>query len=277
MKKSLFLFLIFAKASFFANASLISYSGYTLDTDTSIVTGGGLEWQRWPSTNGLGLTEFNLLSNGYYSGWRLATSDEVIGLLDAFSPVSVSDAVASTGGFSYSSPYADGSDGFDHLTTILGDNFAHINDVSPQDEIFSETGALFSHINDDGEEVYGTVLLHSDYKVLGLPELTGPIASNLPGKPSDVSLNLGLLSQSFLDDLNTITDPSFREHERQSAVNTYSKYSDSFSIALVRDIEQTGIQQVPELSASTAPVALLLLIGLLCLGIESRRKRAIIA
>lgn len=261
MKKSLFLFFVLLKLSFFANGSTVSYAGYTLDTETNIVTGAGLEWMRWSSTVGTGLTDLNYNA---YSGWRLATSDEVVGLLDAFSPVSLSDAVANTGSFSYSAPYADGLDSFDQLINIMGDNY--YSGQFNSDNVFSETGAVFSYINEDGEESYGSLSVQSDYKTFH-----PAIPDSVMGEASSVSLNLGLLSQSVLDAIQSLTDPEFREYARQSAADGYTKNSDSFSVALVRDVAHA-----PELSATAAPIALLLLLGLLCLGVERRRRYATI-
>jgi len=35
-----------------AFAGLITYNGHTLDENTNIVTGGGLEWLQWTETKG---------------------------------------------------------------------------------------------------------------------------------------------------------------------------------------------------------------------------------
>lgn len=62
------------------NAATISYNGYSLDTDTNIVTGGGLDWIQWDETAGLSINDA-LASN---SGWRLATTAEVESLFGSF-------------------------------------------------------------------------------------------------------------------------------------------------------------------------------------------------
>jgi hypothetical protein len=77
VKKLLGSFLITAFVSFPAHSQLISHSGYTLDTQTNIVTGGGLEWLQWDETAGLSVTV--ALSENV--GWRMASASEMNGLL----------------------------------------------------------------------------------------------------------------------------------------------------------------------------------------------------
>lgn len=72
-----------------ANASLISYNGYTLDTDTDIVTGGGLEWLQWDVTVGESISsaiDSNGIFNGlnYGAGWTLASNLQMATLFDSF-------------------------------------------------------------------------------------------------------------------------------------------------------------------------------------------------
>ena len=70
-----------------ASASLISHNGYTLDTDTDIVTGGGLEWLQWDQT--LGNSVQWLLDGNAETiaggGWRLADNTDMSTLFNSFS------------------------------------------------------------------------------------------------------------------------------------------------------------------------------------------------
>lgn len=66
--------------SYSANSAIITHNGYSLDTDTNIVTGGGLQWLQWDETVGMSIA--NALSAN--SGWRLATNSEMAGLLNSF-------------------------------------------------------------------------------------------------------------------------------------------------------------------------------------------------
>lgn len=73
---------IFLSFSLSANATTISHVGYTLNTETNIVTGGGIEWLQWDETVGLSIDD--ALTNYSSDGWRLASNAEVGALFRAF-------------------------------------------------------------------------------------------------------------------------------------------------------------------------------------------------
>jgi hypothetical protein len=64
-----------------ANAASLTHNGYTLDTETNIVTGGGLQWLQWDVTDGMSINQ----ALGTFSGWTLASNIQMTGLLTAFS------------------------------------------------------------------------------------------------------------------------------------------------------------------------------------------------
>lgn len=66
-----------------ANAATISHYGYTHDTETNIVTGGGVEWLRWDQTRGMSANEALATYRG--DGWELASNEQVAALLTPFS------------------------------------------------------------------------------------------------------------------------------------------------------------------------------------------------
>ena len=76
------------------HAALVSHHGYTLDTETNIVTGGGLEWLQWDVT--LGDSVNTALGNHAANGWRVATNTEMSTLLNAFPFGMVFDDIEST-------------------------------------------------------------------------------------------------------------------------------------------------------------------------------------
>jgi hypothetical protein len=82
--------ILFLFTGFQANAALITHNGYTLDEDTDIVTGGGLEWLQWDVTKGLSVNTA-VAANGifggadYGNGWTLATNEQMAALFNAFS------------------------------------------------------------------------------------------------------------------------------------------------------------------------------------------------
>lgn len=65
-----------------AHSALITYNGYTLDTDTNIVTGGGLEWLQWDQTQGKSINEAITQYNA--AGWKLASNTQMAALFRAF-------------------------------------------------------------------------------------------------------------------------------------------------------------------------------------------------
>lgn len=74
-----FLLLSFSLTS---QSTTLSYSGYTLDTSTNIVTGGGLQWLRWDQTLSMSIDQALQLYGA--DGWRLAANTEVATLMNAF-------------------------------------------------------------------------------------------------------------------------------------------------------------------------------------------------
>ena len=67
-----------------ANATLISHYGYTLDTNTDIVSDGQLEWLRWDVTRDSYDTVNNVLAQYAPEGWRLASNTEMVQLIEDF-------------------------------------------------------------------------------------------------------------------------------------------------------------------------------------------------
>ena len=66
----------------FANATLITHNGYTLDTDTKIVSNGVVEWLQWNQTTGMSINEALSAFSG--EDWQLATNSQMAELFNAF-------------------------------------------------------------------------------------------------------------------------------------------------------------------------------------------------
>lgn len=66
------------------NAEIISYYGYTHDTNSSIVTDGELEWLRWDVTDVGDYTVNEVISMYETEGWRLASNAEMVQLIEDF-------------------------------------------------------------------------------------------------------------------------------------------------------------------------------------------------
>jgi hypothetical protein len=67
-------------ASVSAPAAVIEYKGYSRDSSSNIVTGGGLEWLKWDVTQGKTVRQ----AINENSGWRLASVYEVIDMYNTF-------------------------------------------------------------------------------------------------------------------------------------------------------------------------------------------------
>lgn len=68
--------------SHYAKGALITRNNFSLDTSTNIITGNGLNWTRWDALANVSINQaLNLYSS---EGWRLASSDEMIGMYSHF-------------------------------------------------------------------------------------------------------------------------------------------------------------------------------------------------
>ena len=69
-------------SSSICTAEIISYHGYTHDTSTNYVTGGGLEWLQWTAT--IGLTFNEAMEQYSADGYRFATANDMQGIFNSF-------------------------------------------------------------------------------------------------------------------------------------------------------------------------------------------------
>lgn len=69
-----------------ASAITITHNGYSHDTSTNVVVGGGLEWLRWDETIGASIGSFQAgeLDGTIGSGWSLATGAQIAILYDKY-------------------------------------------------------------------------------------------------------------------------------------------------------------------------------------------------
>ena len=58
------------------NAALITHNGYMLNTNTNIVTGGGLEWLQWDVTLGMSISDALTNVAGTFDGGRLDSCNQ---------------------------------------------------------------------------------------------------------------------------------------------------------------------------------------------------------
>ena len=64
------------------HAAIVTHNGYSLDTETNIVTDGNLEWLQWNMTTGMSINQ--ALSMYSEDGWRLASNVEMAELFNSF-------------------------------------------------------------------------------------------------------------------------------------------------------------------------------------------------
>lgn len=67
---------------------MISKNGYTLNSDTNIITDGELDWLQWDVNRGISREDLEntWLDNAQYQGWRYATYNEMLSLIKTFFP-----------------------------------------------------------------------------------------------------------------------------------------------------------------------------------------------
>lgn len=70
--------------SHFSNGAIITRDAFSLDTTTNIITGNGHNWTRWDALAGVSITQ--ALDLYAAEGWRLASSDEMVGMYSNFIP-----------------------------------------------------------------------------------------------------------------------------------------------------------------------------------------------
>ena len=71
--------------AFVSRADSLTYNGYTLDRENGVITDPrGLEWLRWSKTVNKGESVRDVVSRYSDDGWRIATSSEVLVLLNDF-------------------------------------------------------------------------------------------------------------------------------------------------------------------------------------------------
>ena len=181
----------------FANAALITYNNYTLDEDTNIVSGGGLEWLQWDVTVGMTINEAladiaDGIINGinYGSGWQLASNVQMAALFNAFvlGASQPWDENENTGqqAVNYDGPGIEdvATDPELQMVALFGstdpDNIATRGSDDPLDF----TGALFG--NDlDGDDLYNYAVVMDDYAIKNVRAFQGTNYLLLDGYAAD--------------------------------------------------------------------------------------------
>jgi hypothetical protein len=223
-----------------ASAITITHNGYSHDTSTNVVVGGGLEWLRWDETIGASIGSFQVgeLDGTIGSGWSLATGAQIAILYDTYYNEDVSGAP----GIAYDSLLIkQNEDAYRFLqmwgvTDYLYDGYcSQFCGASPRARAFYSPGGL-----DD--------------------------SAALP----TAFVQLNTMTKSRGNYLLSDLDGSFYRAEVGTAApggygGSYERYAaHDYGLALVRS--------APSAVVPAPPVAALLLAGLLGLGFAARRK-----
>lgn len=167
----------------FANAALVTYNNYTLDEDTNIVTGGGLEWLQWDVTVGMTINEAladiaDGMINGisYGSGWQLASNVQMAALFNNFVlGASFSwDEDENTGqqANNYDASEDVTSDPELQMVALFGSTDPDNVDTRGSSDPLDFTGALFG--NDlDGDDLYNYAVVMDDFAVKNVGSFAG--------------------------------------------------------------------------------------------------------
>lgn len=166
---TLSLFLTIASGLNAVNAALITHNGYTLNTDTNIVTGGGLEWLQWNVTLGMSISDAltNVAGTFDGGGWTLATNMQTAALFDAFS--FASDTNDSSSSSITKGTYIAGTDNsiFDHFIEIFGmTRNGSGGDFGTGVDAFQLSSAYFGS-DPDSDSLYRLAGVRSDYTIFG--------------------------------------------------------------------------------------------------------------
>jgi hypothetical protein len=159
--------LLFLFSGFQANASII-FNGYTHDTSTDIVTGGGLDWLQWDYTIGQSVDTAlaGAATSAYGGGWALASNEQMAGLFNSFGfgafvahestnfsfsdAVNVSEDVVTDNELAFVSMFGD---------TYAANNFS----LCYLGECFQETYALYGS-DVDGDFNFKLARVFDDYR-----------------------------------------------------------------------------------------------------------------
>lgn len=165
--------------SYSVSAGVISYAGYTRETSSYIVTGGGLEWLQWTETLDLSVIDPSLepssflqrMQQLYSQGWRIAVEDEVKNLMTNF--------------FGSPNEYAVGLLGYENASVSALQNFINL---------FGNTGVWCCSPEAFGTFEHGQVYVKKAES--NAPELDATYAwldTNTPGRIGDFAQGIILV------------------------------------------------------------------------------------
>jgi hypothetical protein len=173
LTRLLFISLIFLSPA--TKATLISFAGYSHDTHTDYVTGGGLVWKQWDETVNLSIDQ--ALST-YGSQWRLATGIEMGNLFNDFFGLQYRPSKWGADSAIIEYPHNDGDSGSPthEFVRIFGDTYKSIGGNWPAD-ISGDEFEISTAYFDPGRLIQAQNLANvaDDYTYRFSPSVTTPI------------------------------------------------------------------------------------------------------
>jgi hypothetical protein len=161
--------LLFLFAGFQANASII-FNGYTHDTSTDIVTGGGLDWLQWDYTIGQSIDTAlaGAATSAYGGGWALASNAQMAGLFNSFGFGAFGTVEHST--YRFSDPFTSSEDAVTDnelaFISMFGDTYLAGGFASCAGaECYQEARALYGS-DADGDNFFNRALVYDDYRLM---------------------------------------------------------------------------------------------------------------
>lgn len=131
------------------HATTIEHFGYSLNTETNIVTGGGLEWLQWDETTQMkpvnALSSYGGVDGLSGGNWRIATTADIHSLFNNFFlsydytwelPSSIKDTL-NLGGKAYSVTPAN------HFISLFGENWRSSGYSKGIDDKYRHSRAIF--------------------------------------------------------------------------------------------------------------------------------------
>lgn len=149
-----------------SHAAIISHNGYSLDTTTNVVTGGGLQWLQWDETVGQSIDT----ALGAYAadGWRLASNVEMANLFNSFAfGTTINTSEEGWRAWRGEVPTTE----VDKMVELFG--ATNSGSSVPLVDPLKTTGALFG-ADPDGNNWYNLVRLHDDYTSGDVPPIFYP-------------------------------------------------------------------------------------------------------
>lgn len=144
------------------HAETISYSGYTLNTEKNIVTGGGLEWLQWDETLSLGVS--TALSIYGEDKWRVASHSDMNNLFNAFNFGRSFDSDENTMQSASVAPDPSEDLARNHFISLFGDTYHASGNIYNNDAIdpYQHSIAYFG-LDDDGDGHINRAMVFDDY------------------------------------------------------------------------------------------------------------------